>query len=58
MRYVALVPDPVTGRLTPYRGVAGIPIEFTARDQDHANALAKANRLPPAVLVMPDELIR
>ena len=55
MRYVALVPDPVTGRLVPYRGAAGIAIEFHAPNQAEANRLAKANRLPPAVSVRPDE---
>lgn len=56
MRFVALVPDPVTGRMVPFCGAAGIPIEFTAGSQDEANRMAKANRLPPAVLVLPDEL--
>ncbi len=56
MRFAAMVPDPVTGRLVPYLGEAGIPIEFDAESQDDANRLARANKLPPAVLVLGDEL--
>ena len=56
MKYVAVFPDPVTGRLVPYCGVAGIAIEFNAKDQADANRLARLNRLPPAVMLMPAEM--
>jgi hypothetical protein len=56
MRYVALVPDPVIGRLVPYLDKASHPVEFQADSQADANQQAKAMRLPPAVLVLPDEL--
>jgi hypothetical protein len=52
-RWRATVPDPVTGRPVPFRGEAGIPIEYTARDRADALRLARVNRLPPAVDVEP-----
>jgi hypothetical protein len=56
MRYCALVPDPVIGRLIAYLDKAGHPVEFQAVSQDDANKQAKAMRLPPAVMLLPDEL--
>jgi hypothetical protein len=55
MKFRAMAPDPLTGRLIPYRGTADIAIEFTAANQAEANRLARLNKLPPAVFVVPDE---
>ncbi len=55
MKFRAMVPDPVIGTLIPYRGAADIAIEFEAVDQADANRLARANQLPPAVIIVAED---
>ncbi len=55
MRFAAVAPDPVTGRLVPYHDASGEAVEIVAHDQREANRIAAANRLPAAVIVMPIE---
>jgi hypothetical protein len=52
MRWLAVVHG-CTGRLEPYRGAAGIVIEFNAPNREAAIRLAAANRLPPTVSIIP-----
>ena len=56
MRYVAMTYN-AAGRLTPYRGVAGIEIRFHAKDQADAERKAQLNGIPRSVLLMPDQLV-
>lgn len=52
-----MVPDRVTGRLVPYLGASGQPVEFEAGDQAEANHIARDRKLPPAVTILPDGLL-